>query len=724
MAKSSKTGLADIRLKGSDSLPKNLSQSDMDNAFAELARVESITPTMARSLIEKKILDIEALMEAGEEKLADLIDIEIDMASKIIKDADDTVGKNNLENDGSGNPSSPDEKVAEGDDALAQWLTGESERDLGGLLEDEIKKAKEEGVKRRETDIQEDDADYGALKAWLTGEEDSFGEWLGEETFEEEKEVIQEELAEKEDILEESRKELDLKMSEIAVLKEEFEQRIKEMETGEFEPQKIVDENVGLREQISSLKSSIEELENEKQRLKEEMEEIKQGSVAMLKYLKTQKLKMAQGEVGENEVLKTLQKENEELKKRIKTMGSPVDLEGMDDDEIAKNLMQKEALLERKEKELQKKDQRIQDLRDELNFKEEELEDIKKKMRYKEEELNEREADLMHREEVMKKQRIEIESLREEFGGSTEKERKRRLEELEKEISQTEQELKAKEKYIAQKERELRSREEDLIDEELEERQDEILMEIEQEKARTGTSRLDDLTMGGIPLGSNVSIYGPPHSGKRVLINSFVAEGIEKGVPAIWVITDKTVKDVREEMKFVLPTYEEYELRDLIYYVDAYSVSMGEKIDEEDKRDYITYIDGQADVEAITQAVEKFADEITEKHRYYRLAFVSVSTLIAYLDTATTFRTLQPFAGRRKRDRAVSLYTLEKGMHSQQDISMLGHMMDGEIEFKYQQLKTFLRVGGLGDVQTRDWVRYTASKSGITMGSFSLDTIR
>ncbi len=396
----------------------------------------------------------------------------------------------------------------------------------------------------------------------------------------------------------------------------------------------------------------------------------------------------------------------------------------MADTEIIAELKKKESLLERKEKEIEKKNQSIQDLRDELNFKEEELEDLKEKMRFKEQELNDREEDLMHREEVMKKQRIEMESLRQEFGGSTEKERKRRLEELEKEISRKEQEIKAKEKYIAQKERELRSREEDLIDEELEERQEEILMEIEQEKARTGTSRLDDLTMGGIPLGSNVSIYGPPHSGKRVLINSFIAEGLEKGVPAVWVVTDKTVKDVREEMKFVLPTFEEYEIRGLVYYVDAYSVSMGETIDEDDKTDYITYVEGQSDIEAITAAVEKFADEIMEKHRYYRLAFVSVSTLIAYLDTSTTFRSLQPFAGRRKRDKAVAMYTLEKGMHSQQDISMLGHMMDGEIEFKFQQLKTFLRVGGLGDVQTRDWVRYTSSKSGITMGSFSLDTIR
>ncbi len=722
MAKSSKTGLKDITSKGSDSLPENVSESEADDAIAKFTSIDGITAKIATALVHNGITTLEELVNTEKKQLGDMLGIDEDEAADMIESTVDILDGKQSDHGSGGRPEENDPSTS--DDALAQWLTGESEGDLDGLLGDEIQRAKEKGVEKKSREIEEDEADYDALKAWLTGEEDSFGDWLGEETFEEEKEVMKEELAEKEEILEESKKELDSKMSEISVLKEEFKSRLEEMESGDFDATQIVDENIELREEITALQENITSLEEEKQQLRDEMEEIKQGSVAMLKYLKAQKLQMAKGGGASSEEVQRLRQKNEDLKTRIKAMESSGDFEGMEDTQIIAELKKKESLLERKEKEIEKKNQSIQDLRDELNFKEEELDDLKEKMRFKEQELNDREEDLMHREEVMKKQRIEMESLRQEFGGSTEKERKRRLEELEKEISRKEQEIKAKEKYITQKERELRSREEDLIDEELEERQEEILMEIEQEKARTGTSRLDDLTMGGIPLGSNVSIYGPPHSGKRVLINSFIAEGLEKGVPAVWVVTDKTVKDVREEMKFVLPTFEEYEIRGLVYYVDAYSVSMGETIDEDDKTDYITYVEGQSDIEAITTAVEKFADEIMEKHRYYRLAFVSVSTLIAYLDTSTTFRSLQPFAGRRKRDKAVAMYTLEKGMHSQQDISMLGHMMDGEIEFKFQQLKTFLRVGGLGDVQTRDWVRYTSSKSGITMGSFSLDTIR
>jgi hypothetical protein len=106
------------------------------------------------------------------------------------------------------------------------------------------------------------------------------------------------------------------------------------------------------------------------------------------------------------------------------------------------------------------------------------------------------------------------------------------------------------------------------------------------------------------------------------------------------------------------------------------------------------------------------------------VCFRSVSTLIAYLDPATMFKFLQPFAGRRKRDRAVSIYMLEKGMHGDQEIQMLGSVMDGTVEIKVEQLKSYLAVKGICDVQSRAWIRYTYSKQAVNIGSFSLDHIR
>jgi len=70
------------------------------------------------------------------------------------------------------------------------------------------------------------------------------------------------------------------------------------------------------------------------------------------------------------------------------------------------------------------------------------------------------------------------------------------------------------------------------------------------------------------------------------------------------------------------------------------------------------------------------------------------------------------------------MYTMEKGMHSDQEIQMIGSIMDGMIEFKVDQLKTFLAIKGVTEVQSRSYIRYTATKSALSIGSFSLDHIR
>jgi len=688
-------GKSTDKKKSSNALDDTLSESQKD-FINKLAGFQNIDKTVADAFITSGYEDLKSIRDSSISELMDNVGIEEQEAKKIKIEIRDFLNQQNKE-------------VGQDDDELQQWLTGETEKELGGVLDEEIEAAKEKDTLSKGKT--KDEEDVTALKSWLSGEEESFSEWLGEKSFEEEKEELKEELEDRKDEIEKKESELESEERELENLKNTFKEKLDKIERGEFDPQELVEENADLKERIKEKEEEIEELKEEKEEIKEEIDDIKQGSVAMVKYLKSQ-LKQKKGEASED-----IKKENERLKDEIEKLKSKQPVGDIEDSEI-------EDRINDLNEELEEKEEKIKDLNEEIKFKEETINDLKEKLEYKQNELNQREEDLQYREKKLRKEKQELQALKEEYGDTTEQERKKQLEDLRNEIDRKEQELKAKEKYIEQKEKELRAREEDLIDEELEERQEEILKEIEQEKCKTGTTRLDDLLLGGVPLGSNISIYGPPHVGKEILVNSFVAEGLEKGVPAIWVITDKTVEDIREEMKYMLPTYEEYEVRGLVYYVDAYSVSMGEVNKSNKDDDYITYVEDQSDVKKITEAVDKYANQLKEDHRYYRMAFESVSTIIAYLDTATTFRILQPFAGRRKKDNAVSLFTLEKGMHTEQDISMLGHIMDGEINFKVQQLQNYLRVEGLGDVQTRDWVKYQASKTGITMGSFSLDTIR
>jgi KaiC/GvpD/RAD55 family RecA-like ATPase len=331
-----------------------------------------------------------------------------------------------------------------------------------------------------------------------------------------------------------------------------------------------------------------------------------------------------------------------------------------------------------------------------------------------------REEDLMFREKLLTEEQKKVARAQAEMSSVDEITLKKRLEELQAEVTTKEEEIRSKEKYLSGKEEELRMREQGVITEEIEKREADRQLEIKQEKVKTGTARLDDLLLGGMPFGSNVLVYGPPFTGKEVLMSAFIAEGLKKGIPALWVITEKSPKEIREEMMFVLSGYEEYEKKGLVRYVDAYSRSMG----DESQDPYAEYIESPTDYESIQKAIETAAKAFKEKHEYYRVAFRSISTLIAYLDPGTAFRFLSPVVGRRKRDRAVAMYTIEKGVHGEQEIQMIGSVMDGMIEFKVENLNTFLAIRGIGDVQSRAYVRYSASKSSVTIGSFSLDHIR
>jgi len=387
---------------------------------------------------------------------------------------------------------------------------------------------------------------------------------------------------------------------------------------------------------------------------------------------------------------------------------------------ISADLLSKLEVLQSKEREFLTLKNEADELRIRLKEKEDELDRIREAITYKEDELIRREEDLMYREKVYTAERHKLNEMKRETGGLEEAELMKKLEALKAEVASKEDALRSKEKYVLAKQEELRMREQGLIEDEITYREKERALEITERKVKTGISRLDDLLLGGMPIGSNIMIHGPPFIGKEVLANTFIMEGLRKGIPAIIVLTDKTPKDVRDEMRFIMSGYEEYEKLGLVKYVDTYARAMG----GDDNDPHTIYIERPNDHEKMAEAIESIARKFKEKHEYYRLLFRSVSTLIAYSDPNSAFRFLSPLCGRRKKDDAVSIFIVEKGMHNEQELQMLGSIMDGMVDFKVDQLKTFFAIKGISDVQSRAYIRYTATKSALTIGSFALDHIR
>ncbi len=418
--------------------------------------------------------------------------------------------------------------------------------------------------------------------------------------------------------------------------------------------------------------------------------------------------------------IQDMEKELLRLSMDLKLKDDKLKISNLGKPDIEKAVSQKYEEMMAKEKESAIMQRELDQMKIQVREKDDELKKIKDVVTYKEDELNRREEDMMYREKVLSGEKLKFEETRKELSGTDEVELKKRIEELRNEVQKKEEDLRAKERFLNTKAEEIRLRESGIIEDEILAREKDRILEATQAKVKTGNTRLDDLLLGGIPFGSNIMVHGPPFVGKEVMVNSFIGEGLKKGIPALWVITDKTPKDIREEMKFVLSGYDEYERRGLVRYIDAFSRSMG----DESKDEFTVYIDEPTDHEKISEAVETITKSFRESHEYYRMAFRSISTLIAYSDPNTAFRFLSPLCGKRKRDKAVSMFTVEKGMHGEQEIQMLGSIMDGMIDFKVDQLKTFFSVQGISEVQSRAYIRYTASKHALQIGSFALDHIR
>ncbi len=413
--------------------------------------------------------------------------------------------------------------------------------------------------------------------------------------------------------------------------------------------------------------------------------------------------------------------------------------------ELAKTIQLYEARLKLAEK-------TIRELRGEVGAKEERAKQSGEELKSMEEELRKRADSISMREQALKEEARHLEARRkadsteqadlrktlEELGAQL-KEKEDELEsvrqaaseqaDLRKTIDELRLQLREKEDKLQSLEMELshnanviRIGESDFMDGEVGIFEVPKPAETEQEKVKTGTPRLDDLLMGGIPVGAQIVVYGPAFIGKEIAMDTFAANAIVSGIPVVWVTTDKTIDEIREEMSAVVEGFGELEKKGLVYYIDAYSRIVGDNSVVANA----AYLEDSADVENISTMVDDYLAGIKDivKEKGYRLIFRSVSSLSANHDIKSIFSLLRQFVARRRKDRCVATYSIEKGIMSEQDLQIISSIMDGVIEFATDGKNNFLSIQGICETQTRDKVQYTASKGALSIGSFFLGRIK
>jgi KaiC/GvpD/RAD55 family RecA-like ATPase/TolA-binding protein len=385
------------------------------------------------------------------------------------------------------------------------------------------------------------------------------------------------------------------------------------------------------------------------------------------------------------------------------------------DDEVARLKQDYEARL-------READRTISELRNETRNRRERIDGLEEKLRLMEEEIGRREADLKRREELMQEQLRQSDNRIRELSDSEKSELKRIIAELTKQIEEKEERVKSLEKKLSEHEGQIRIGESDFIDGEIGTFESPAPLDENHPRAKTGIQRLDDLLKGGLPVGSQIIVYGPSFIGKEIAIDSFAAQGLSEGIPLIWITTDRTIDEIREEMSLLLSNYAEHEKNGLVFYIDAYSRIVGDT----SVSDNTAYLDDSGNVESIGDMTNSHLASIDAivKEKGYRLVFRSVSSLSANHDIKNIFALLRQFVARRRKDRCIGMYSIEKGIMSEQDLQIISSIMDGVIEFSTDTKNNFLAVRGICETETRDRIQYTVGKNSLNIGSFFLGRIK
>ncbi len=378
-----------------------------------------------------------------------------------------------------------------------------------------------------------------------------------------------------------------------------------------------------------------------------------------------------------------------------------------------------EADTRRQKENLDSRERKLHEMQTNLQAEIKRLNEENRNLLEKAKELEERESDIQ-----LKSLEMETKA-REGHGtpGMRDMGREAQLEEWERRLREREEDLKRrtyqKEKEMEMREGAVKARITTAAGEA--EAEEAIAVEKKADRVKTGTPRLDDLLYGGIPFNSNVLFVGPAFVGKEVALLNFIAEGLKKGIPVIIITTTKLPIDIAKDIAPILPTFVEYDQLGLVRWIDCTSpMASGKPVKEKN----VWRVNGPTDFDNIYQLVGQLDEEFKKKHPYFRLAYLTLSSSITQADEREAMSFVQRLVNRLRQTKAVSVIALERGMHTDQTLEALEHMVDGAIHFKSDKQKTMLQVVGLGEVQTHDWVPYKFTNKALMIGSFQLERIR
>src|SRR5438034_664278 len=513
----------------------------------------------------------------------------------------------------------------------------------------------------------------------------------------------------------------------VASARAEIEAKAEEIRLRDADISTLKTEHEKMRQTLNAREASLAEREKEVKRTSIELTSQLRSSETKVKSVEEREARLQELEKSFDSKRTSLLKKEKELELKdseLRLRGEQVEATRGGADATRIREMKEaaagsnEADTRRQKENLDSRERKLHEMQTNLQAEIKRLNEENRNLLEKAKEIEERESDLQ-----LKSLELENKTREGRAPGMRDMGREGQLEEWERRLREREEDLKRrtyqKEKEMEMREGAVKARITTAAGEA--EAEEAIAVEKKADRVKTGTPRLDDLLYGGIPFNSNVLFVGPAFVGKEVALLNFIAEGLKKGIPVIIITTTKLPIDIARDIAPILPTFVEYDQLGLVRWIDCTSpMASGKPVKEKN----VWRVNGPTDFDNIYQLVGQLDEEFKKKHPYFRLAYLTLSSSITQADEREAMSFVQRLVNRLRQTKVVSAIALERGMHTDQTLEALEHMVDGAIHFKSDKQKTALQVVGLGEVQTHDWVPYKFTNKALMIGSFQLERIR
>ncbi|WP_435066466.1 RAD55 family ATPase [Haloplanus sp. C73] len=214
--------------------------------------------------------------------------------------------------------------------------------------------------------------------------------------------------------------------------------------------------------------------------------------------------------------------------------------------------------------------------------------------------------------------------------------------------------------------------------------------------AQTGAYPIADalpIDLGELDSGLNVLVSGPSMSGKRQLVFNLLAPDPESIDPIVAMTTDDPAARLQTEFDDRSVPFDPSTLR----VVDATGAPG-------DADPAIHRVNSPADLTGMGVAFTQAVDQMGTPDRL-RLGFVSISTLLQYVDAERAFSFLHVLSRRTSAAGYLGVYSLDPTTHEERFVNVVTSIFDAAIELRETEGDRELRVRGLPDVDS-EWTDF------------------